>query len=347
MARKRRKRKGKATSRRLSRRIALALAAFLAVWGAAGEWYVHHSRSWLREKRSAYPRFVTAALEAFGSPLADLTDALGWTGHDAVYEYDLPAPEGKVFFAGAPIRTGSPAPDDITILDRGEFAIGWSKKLRHPVWCAYHVPREAKYSALKRPSFTQDKYVPGAPKPGDYSKSGYDRGHMVPNYAIATRYGDEMRRKTFRMSNIAAQTAQLNRGVWREVEHRIADLWTKRYGEIWVVVGAISSTSGSNETISGSDIDVPEMYYQLIMAQEGMNVRALAMVFEQNVGWNEWAARNIVSIDELERLSGLDFNPGLAEFIQSPLEAETPSRLWPIHPLDIFRMVSIRFKLDY
>jgi hypothetical protein len=42
------------------------------------------------------------------------------------------------------------------------------------------------------------------------------------------------------MSNIAPQSPALNRGVWRDVEHRIADLWTARYGEIWVVVGCIS-----------------------------------------------------------------------------------------------------------
>ena len=347
MARRRRRPgKKKTASQRLSLKIGVGLTVFAILWGAAGEWYVHHSRKWLDRKRETWPGIVTAALEGFGSPLADFTDALGWTGHDAVYEYDQEAPAGSVFFAGAPVRTGSPAPDDIILLDRGEFVVGWSKKLRHPVWCAYHVTPQARFDPGKRPGFTLDKHVDGAPRPDDYKKSGYDRGHMVPNYAIATRYGDDMRKKTFRMSNIAPQTPALNRGVWREVEHRIADLWTRRYGEIWVVVGAISPESNRETLAGGKNIDVPQQYYQVIMAQEGMNVRALAMVFDQNVSWYEWAARNIISIDDLEELTGLDFNPALPDFIESPMEAELPSRMWPIHPWDIFKLVAIRFKLD-
>ena len=329
-------------SRRRSLRLGIALLVVLAIWGGCAEWFVHHPRAWLNRKFATLPKVVTVPLFWLGNPLADVTDALGWTGHDAVYEYDLEAPSGSVFFAGPPVRTGAPAPNDIRILRRGEFAIGWSDSLRHPVWCAYHVKQDAKFEAGKRPSFRIDHSVPAAPRPDAYAKSGYDRGHLVPNYAIATRYGDAERRKTFLMSNVAPQTPALNRGVWREVEHRIADLWTARYGEIWVVVGCLSPQYG-RETLGATDIDVPTDFYQVIIAQEGMDVRAVAMLFRQDVSWREWAARNIVSIDELERLTGLDFNPELPAFIQDPLEAETPSRLWPIRLRDIFRLVALRF----
>lgn len=333
------KKRKRARSRRLSLKLGAALAVLLAAWGVAGEWFVHHKRDWVAEQTAARP-LLSAALQMIGNPLADITDGFGWTGHDVVYEYDTEAPEGSITFAGAPVRTGAPASDDIRILDRGEFIVGWSDSLRHPVWCAYHVQRDARHPSEKRPSFTKDQSVPSAPAPGDYTKSGYDRGHMVPNYAIVTRYGEASQKLTFKMSNIAPQTPELNRGVWRDVEHRIADLWTARYGEIWVVVGCISS---GNEKIGQTGIDVPTAYYQVVMAQEGMDVRALAVVIPQNVGWHAWAARHIVSIDELEEMTGLDFNPDLPSFIQSPLEAETPTRLWPVNPLDVFRQVALRF----
>ncbi len=315
-----------------------AVLAVLAVWGAVAEWFVHHPRAWINSQRAENP-CVSAALLWFGNPLADITDGLGWTGHDAVYEYDTEAPAGSVVFAGAPVRTGYPAPDDIRVIDRGEFLIGWSDRLRHPVWCAYHVVKEAKYSSDKRPGFTRDRSVPNAPSPNDYRKSGYDRGHMVPNHAVASRYGQAAQKLTFMMSNIAPQTPALNRGVWRDLEHRIADLWTARYGEIWVVVGCVSADGG----MLASDIDLPSAYYQIVIAQEGMHVRAFAVLLEQNVGWDEWAARNIVTIDELEELSGLDFNPELPSFIQTPLEAELPTRLWPVRLRDIFAQIALRF----
>ena len=338
----RKKSKGKRTrSRNISLKLGFFLLAFLGIWGGVSEWYVHHPRAWLGEKYANWPKFITAPLYWMGNPLADLTDGLGWTGHDAIYEYDEEAPSGTVLFAGAPVRKSLPAPDDIRILDRGEFLIGWSDKLRHPVWCAYHVVRDARYDAGTRPSFTKDKGVPSAPHPNDYTKSGYDRGHMVPNYAIATRYGDTERRKTFRMSNIAPQTAALNRGAWRNLEHRIADLWPARYGEVWVIVGCISN---GREKIAGTGIDIPTEYYQVVIAQEGMDVRAFAVLLKQEVPWCAWEARNLVTIDELERRTGLDFNPELPAFIQEPLEADLPTRLWPVRLQDILKLVTLRFQ---
>ena len=332
-----RKKKSRSKSRRLALKFGTVLFVILALLGAAGDWFVHHPRTWIAEQ----PKLIAATLLWFGNPVADITDALDWTGYDTVAEYDEEAPSGAVTFAGAPVRTGAPAPSDIRVLDRGEFLIGWSDTLKHPVWCAYHVLRDATHENADRPGFTKDKSVPLAPAPDAYTKSGYDRGHMVPNYAIVTRYGLDAQKKTFRMSNIAPQSPALNRGVWRDVEHRIADLWTARYGEIWVIVGCISPNRG--ETLSGSDVDVPESYYQVIIAQEGMDVRVLALLFDQTVDWKAWAARHIVTIDELEQKTGLDFLPELPSFIQEPLEADLPNRLWPIRPLDIFRQIALRF----
>lgn len=339
------KRRGKkpSRSRLYSRRTGIAVFFLLVAWGWAGVWFVHHPRKWVERMRDKYTPVLTAPLLWFGNPLADVTDALGVTGHDAVYEYDEPAPAKSLLFAGAPKRIGHPAPEDITVIDRGEFIIGWSGSLRHPVWCAYRVSQEAGFENLERPGFTKDREIPEAPSPREYTGSGYDRGHMVPNYAIVTRYGAEAQKRTFRMSNISPQTPALNRGVWRDFEHRIADLWSGRYGDIWVIVGSISDRTAA-ETVSGSDIDVPTHYYQIIVAQEGYDIRALAVVFPQNIPWRAWAARNIIAIDELEEMTGLDFLPDLPGFIQDPLEAELPSRLWPIRKRDILKLIGLRFR---
>jgi endonuclease G len=166
---------------------------------------------------------------------------------------------------------------------------------------------------------------------------------MAPNYAIATRYGLEEQKKTFLMTNIAPQMPALNRGVWREFEHRIADLWTKKWGEVWVIVGCYS-TDAYNETLPGTNnINVPDRYYQIIIAQKDMSVRALAVVFPQTVPFGAYPSRFITTIDALENASGLDFFPDLPDFIESPLEAELPSRLWPCRLIDIFKMLKIHF----
>ncbi len=228
------------------------------------------------------------------------------------------------------------------VIDKGEFKIGWSPSLRHPLWCAYHVPKHAIFELGKRPNFLKDRTVADSPSSANYDKCGYDRGHLAPNFAIATRFGAEMQRNTFFMTNITPQSPALNRGVWREMEHRIAELWTARWGEIWVVVGAVPSAS--NHKLGTTGIDIPDKFYQVVVAQEGMDVRAFAVMYDQGAGWRSWPTRGLVTIDELEKTTGLDFMPDLPEFIQNPLEAELPSRLWPIRARDIFKKIAIRFK---
>ena len=326
--------------RSLLRRLArLTSCAFVLAWlvlAAAGDFYVHHSPAWLAEHRNPF----TAPLEYFGDQAAFFTDALGWTGRDAVNTPDDPPPEGEITFAGDPVRTGAPAPADIVTLDRGEFRIGWSPSLRRPVWAAYHVPRRAAFDAGKRPNFQRDRSVKSTPAPRDYERSGYDRGHLVPNHAIVTRFGPEAQRKTFLMTNIAPQKPNLNRGPWREMEQCIADLWTAKYGELWVIVGAVPAKTRT--TLASAAIDVPEKYYMVIASQTEDSVRLLAVLFDQTVDRWAYPRRHIVSVDELEHLTGLDFFPNMQKSLQTALEADVPTRLWPIRAIDILKLILVR-----
>ena len=332
------KKKPVGKARLIARIVSISLVVAVVACCAVGDWYVHHPREWLEEHRA----FYTAPLWYFGNRTAFVTDAIGWTGHDAVYDSDDPVPENQVFFAGAPERTGDPAPKDIVMLQRGEFAIGWSPSLRHPVWAAYHVVKDARFDALKRPNFQKDRSVASCPAANDYARSGYDRGHLVPNRAIVTRYGPDEQEKTFLMTNIAPQRPALNRGPWREMEQRISDLWTARYGEIWVIVGAVSPTSNRTK-LENTTIDVPEQYYMLIAAQDKEGVRALAVLLPQTAEVNDFPVHNIVTIKELETATGLEFFPDMPKFLARPLKADRPTRLWPIRWYDIVKLILLRF----
>ncbi|MCQ2388717.1 MAG: DNA/RNA non-specific endonuclease [Kiritimatiellae bacterium] len=335
------KKKGKGGVRLFGRRFTFVSLAFYAAMSLLGGWYASHPLAWLEEKRASWPAAICAPLEWFGDRALLVTDGLGWTGHDAVYEYDEPPPANEVFFAGAPKRVGAPAPTDVQIMPRGEFTVGYSRKLGHAVWVGYHVPAEAAHEAGKRPSFRRDPEVPNCPSADAYARSGYDRGHLAPNHAIATRFGPDEQRKTFLMTNVAPQSPSLNRGPWRFVERAIADVWTRRYGEIWVVAGTIPSSSG--ERVSGTEVDVPDACWQVIAAQTADGVRAMAFVMPQTIRFGAFPVHHLVTVDELERLTGLDFFPELPGFLQEPLEADLPTRLWPVDFFDVFRLMALRF----
>ena len=330
--------------RRAARWTVLAALAVFAALCVGGAWFARHPPAWIARQAASMPRFAVCTLMYFGDRTLMLTDALGWTGHDAVYDCDDPAPEGRVLYAGAPVRTGPPAPADIRTLDRGEFTIGWSDSLRHPVWVAYHVPQAARFGVGKRPPFRKDQSVSSAPAANAYARSGYDRGHMAPNYAIVTRFGPEEQSKTFLMSNIAPQSPALNRGPWRELEQRIADLWSARWGEIWVICGAISSADAkTRQTLPDTQIDIPTAYWMLIVAQDADGVRALALLMPQTVHYRDFPVHRIVTIDELEAKTGLELLPEMPTYLQNALEADRPTRLWPIRALDIVKLILLRF----
>lgn len=84
-----------------------------------------------------------------------------------------------------------------------------------------------------------DKRTAARVEPDDYTRSGYDRGHMAPNYGIATRFGRQAQEETFLMSNISPQKHGLNAGVWKTLEQRIATNYPGRFGEVWVLAGPV------------------------------------------------------------------------------------------------------------
>ena len=90
-------------------------------------------------------------------------------------------------------------------------------------------------------------------------------------------------------------------------------------------------------------IDVPERYYMVIVAQTADGVRALAVRLPQSSDRWAFPVHDIVTIDELEKETGLDFFPEMPSFLQRPLKADRPTRLWPIRFRDLLKLILLRF----
>jgi endonuclease G len=71
------------------------------------------------------------------------------------------------------------------------------------------------------------------PRHGDYTNSGYDRGHMAPNADFNdTRENALM---TFFIANIWPQTPQVNRVTWLETENKTRSL-AREYHVVYVMI---------------------------------------------------------------------------------------------------------------
>jgi endonuclease G len=98
----------------------------------------------------------------------------------------------------------------------------------------------------------------------DYTRSGYDKGHMVP--AGDANNVDQMR-ETFRLSNITPQVPALNRGAWRELEYQIRGMVISAGVPVWVVTGAVYSEAPP--VVGKNKIPVPSGYYKIVYLPAG------------------------------------------------------------------------------
>lgn len=270
------------------------------------------------------PRF-DRMLQHTAFQLLSTWDELGIGGQDCT----VPEPAGQKglqAYGGWP-SGGSDRAGQTLLLGNSAYTVGYCESLRNPLWAVYRVADVPVLDApAPRPAFRRDPRSSAGVKPEDFTGSGYDRGHLAPNFAIATHYGEESQKETFLMTNIMPQNPLVNRYLWKNLEHRIAQQYGRYFGEVWVTTGPVFSHPVEQLP---SGIAIPSAYYMIVADIENGQLRVMAFLVEKNT--RPWTRIRtcLVSIDHLEELTGLDFFPNLTESAQEKLESQPATRLWP------------------
>ena len=214
----------------------------------------------------------------------------------------------------------------VLVLTNSGYLSGYCEARRNPAWVSFSISSITVGSTAKRlTKFLTDSRTTSRVAHQDYSNSGYDRGHMAPNYAIATRYGHEAQRETFLMSNIAPQAPDLNLIWWRVLEEKEANDFAVRLERVWVVTGPLFA--GEVKKLPNG-VDVPTAFYRIILDEEHGQPRVLAFITPQTVTGHEPLAQFLTSVREIERQTGLDFYPDLPKEVQDRMETVKVERLW-------------------
>jgi endonuclease G len=221
----------------------------------------------------------------------------------------------------------APESSYITLRNIG-YVSGYSEKRRNPVWVSYRVFRSPNAIPLIRPKgdFITDTRTIAKVSHHDYTGSGYDRGHMAPNSAIATRYGADAQRETFLLSNICPQAPNLNQKVWERLERAEVE-YADRYEEVWVIDGPIfPDVNGGTEKKLRSGISVPSSFYKILVDEQLGKPRVFAVIMPQTVKGTESPDQFRTSVREIEKQSRLDFLTDLDPAVQKELE----EKVWPM-----------------
>ncbi len=137
-------------------------------------------------------------------------------------------------------------------------------------------------------------------------------GHMAASATVDSSYNSMM--ESFLLSNMTPQLPGLNRQGWRYLEQYIRE-WTNERGELYVVTGAMFVGSDS---IIGNGVHVPTHYYKVIFDSVGMD--AIAFLVPHRAISKGDLPGFIVSVDEVERRTGLDFNSLLDDTVEDDIE---------------------------
>ncbi len=227
-------------------------------------------------------------------------------------------------YGGLPNAAGYGHP--VIVLTNIGYLSGYCEARRNPAWVSFSISSITRGPSGKRLSkFLTDTRTMIGVTHQDYSNSGYDRGHMAPNYAIATRYGHEAQRETFLMSNITPQAPDLNRIWWRVLEEKEANDFAVRLERVWVVTGPVFA--GEVKKLP-SGVDVPTAFYRIILDEENGQPRVLSFIAPQTATGQEPLSQFLTNVREIEQLTGLDFYPDLPRQVQDKFEIPRAQKLW-------------------
>lgn len=215
----------------------------------------------------------------------------------------------------------------LRILENQGFILGYDEDRGNPAWVSYRAFTPDSSTAPDRPErFVPDTRTRARIHPDLYTNTGFDRGHMAPNYAIAVMHGESAQLETFYMSNIIPQSPNLNRRVWRDLEQRIIRRYTRRFSEVWVITGPVYPQQGKQRL--ANRVAVPEACFKIIIDEHDNGLRALAFIIPQSVNGDEDPEQFLTSIREIENRTGLDFLAALDPVIQDVIETHANRRVW-------------------
>ena len=186
--------------------------------------------------------------------------------------------------------------------------------------------RAAELQALMQRRILPDRRTISQVTSDQYTNSGYDRGHLASSYSIAKCFGTAAQLQTFLMSNVVPQRHAFNAGIWKSLEMKEINTLAPRCQSIWIITGPIYPDVISRVLPSG--IPVPEAFYKIILDEIDGRLRAMAFIIEHDLEAGTDLADCLVSIDEIEKRTGLDFFTGFPETVQTALEGPVNSKIW-------------------
>ena len=212
------------------------------------------------------------------------------------------------------------------LLYREGYTTSYNADTRTPNWVAWHLTANHTNGPAKRKGiiFQADEDIP-APRVDtyDYMRSGYDRGHMCP--AGDNHWSQKAMEQSFLMTNICPQVPALNSGLWNTIEKQCRK-WAQEYGDVYIVCGPIYFNQ-KHKTIGKNKIQVPEAFFKVVLRLKD-EPKAIGFICRNASAKGRKKTDYVNSVDEVERITGMDFFSQLPDDIEQQIEGQADIKDW-------------------
>lgn len=213
-------------------------------------------------------------------------------------------------------------------LERMGYTVSFNPQTNIPNWVAW----ELNPARLVERESRSDRFVPDpdispsrAITTDEYKGSGWDRGHMCP--AGDNRWHWRAMDESFYMTNICPQNHNLNRGDWKELEEACRR-WAS-LEPVYIVCGPILYAKPKYGYIGKlHQIRVPDAFFKVVLTGISSGTpRAIGFIYKNEAG-NYKRDSYVNTIDDVERITHLDFFPMLPDKVEEVIESRYDMSEW-------------------
>jgi len=226
------------------------------------------------------------------------------------------------------------------------YCVEWDPQKMAQRWTCYQMYESIKDGNTTRYNpGTNTTLTPGSQYPNDeflsstyhftvdpYRGSGYDHGHICPSADRLCSY--EANRQTFYLTNMQPQTNGFNAGTWENMESQVRK-WNRNdfRDTLYVCKGGTIDNDAHIAAHIGSGknrIPVPKYFFMAILCKNAQGYKAMAFWIEHKAGSEDGQAlkQYVISIDQLEQHTGIDFFCNLPDDIEEKAESSVAANAW-------------------
>ena len=222
------------------------------------------------------------------------------------------------------LKVRHPAQKNSIFREYNGFELLFNPENHTPDYVAWELLESETDGPGKRSNaFWKDETLKGCPASSDYSRSGYDRGHLCP--AADMKWDNDAMRECFVMSNMAPQNHSLNAYAWASLENKCRQ-WARRDSALIIVAGPVYEASDTKR-IGNEGVRVPSAFFKVILAPYLTSPRAIGFIYPNTPAPGKME-NYAMSVRDVENITGLDFFYNLPDSLENSIETSLPLKEW-------------------